>query len=392
MNRKELKAKRQATLESINNLFIKASGENREFTAAEKLEMMKYERELKETEAQLRELNIEEGHTENLEHRAAVIKAEQFREILASKEQREITLNAPSEAIKTNIESSGAIALNIHDIIPTLNEGLGLPVGLSIVTGVKGNELWPVSVDDVEMEEVGEIEALSDQDLSFDKIQPQSHRVGLTLSVSNHAIANVAFDVMGFIQTKFTLALKKYLAKKIFSFAKWDGNNGPFSDKRTTAGTITLGTDAFKNILLKVAEFANAGYELGNICFAFDAVTEAELKATPKANGQGGFVIENGKCAGYDYVVSHYVNTDLDDDKKLTPTKDAKGNIERYFQIGCFNWFALQSHDAPTLTIDGKSKEVAKKNVTAVVFNSFWSMTDLSQKLSESAFKAYKIA
>ena len=46
-------------------------------------------------------------------------------------------------------------------MIPTLHEGLGLPVGLGIVTGVTGNEVWPVSINDVEMEEVGEVEALT---------------------------------------------------------------------------------------------------------------------------------------------------------------------------------------------------------------------------------------
>jgi hypothetical protein len=49
-----------------------------------------------------------------------------------------------------------------------------------------------------------------------------------------------------------------------------------------------------------------------------------------------------------------------------------------YFEIGYWEWFALQSHDTPSLIIDATSSEVAMKNIVRVIFNSFWSMTDLS--------------
>ena len=62
-------------------------------------------------------------------------------------------------------------------MIPTLHEGLGLPVGLNVVTGVTGNEVWPVSINDVEMEEVGEVNALEDQVLNFAQITPTVRRV-----------------------------------------------------------------------------------------------------------------------------------------------------------------------------------------------------------------------
>ena len=64
--------------------------------------------------------------------------------------KREVVLAGTSNSI----ENSGAIDLTIHDLIPTLNEGLGLPTGVAIQTGVTGNELWPVSVNDAEAEEV----------------------------------------------------------------------------------------------------------------------------------------------------------------------------------------------------------------------------------------------
>jgi hypothetical protein len=101
--------------------------------------------------------------------------------------------------------------------------------------------------------------------------------------------------------------------------------------------------------------------------------TEAYLKALPKVAGAAaGFVVENGLCAGYPYTVSHYVNTKLDN-SAIVPDSD-----HEYLEIGYWEWFALQSHDTPSLIIDATSSDVAMKNIVRVVFNSFWSMTDLS--------------
>jgi hypothetical protein len=243
------------------------------------------------------------------------------------------------------------------------------------------------------MEEVGEVNALTDQVLNFANITPTVRRVGLTVPVSNRAIDNAAFDLMAFVQTKFGIAQREYLAKKIYSLANWDGNKGPFSGKKASAGTIELGKNAYKNILAAVAQFSNKGFFEGNVCIAMDRVTEAELMATPKIEGAaGGFVIENGKCAGFPYVVSHFVNTELNGDTpaKLVPTAD------RYLEIGYYEWFALQQHDEVRLSVDATSQAVAKKNITAITLNTAWSMTDLSVYIngannSSQAFGLYKI-
>lgn len=318
---------------------------------------------------------------------------QQMRELLQGvrKDQqfREIILGTGTDG---DVTSSGAINLKINDIIPTLNEGLGLPAGLSIVTGVTGNEVWPVSIDDADMEEVGETVELTDQSLHFDNIRPTQARVGLSISVSNTAIDNAAFDLLGFVQQKVTVAQRKYLAEKVYSQAAFTGIKGPFSGA-TAAGTITIGADAYKNILAAVADFANKGYDISTVALVMDANTEAELKATPKAAGQGGFVIENGKCAGYDYVVSHYIDTTLDTDgKTLTTTAD------KFIGIGLFPYLAVQQHGEVRLTVDPISQ--AKKNVTVVTLNTAWSITDLSVKTTTNgkknttttAFSLYKVA
>lgn len=322
-----------------------------------------------------------------------------LRELLSSthngvQSRREIVLSGTAGSGTGVVGDSGAVSLTIHDMIPTLNEGLGLPSGLSLVTGVTGNELWPVSVDDVAMEETGEVEALSAQVLNFDKLTPIQRRVALRVLVSNTAIDNAAFDLLGFVQQKFTLAMRKYIAEKVFSQAAWNGNKGPFSGA-APAGTITLDATAYKNILKAVAQFADKGYDASQVCLVFDAATEAELKSTPKAEGQGGFIIENGKCAGYNYVVSHYINTKLDEaGKALVTTPD------KYIGIGLFNYEVVEQHGDVRLTIDSTSDGVGMKNVTSVILNTSMSFTDISVKTTTNgkknttttAFALYKVA
>ena len=387
----QLREARNKANEKLGDLYMNAK--NRELTAEEKIEEMNLTRELNQLDEQMKFLNRENDNAKAQAEASKANKAKAFRELLKDvrngKADREILLRPANPGDTNTIEASGAINLSIHEMIPTLHEGLGLPVGLGVVTGVTGNEIWPVSINDVEMEEVGEIEALTDQVLNFAQITPTVRRVGLTVPVSNMAIDNAAFDLMAFVQTKFGIALREYIAKKIYSQAEWTGNKGPYSGK--TPQNIELGADAYKNILQAVAEFSNKGFFEGNVCIAMDRVTEAELMATPKiAGAAGGFVIENGKCAGFPYVVSHFVNTTLNSAGKLVPTSD------RFIEIGYWEWFALQQHGDVRLSIDATSQAVAKKNITAVTINTAWSMTDISVYINganneSQAFGLYKI-
>ena len=312
-------------------------------------------------------------------------------DFLRANPNRELTLGTVSSNAGGSITESGAIALNIHDLIGTLNEGLGLPSTLTLVTGVTGNDLWPVSVDDVDLEELGENVEVNDQNLHFDNIQAVAHRVSLAVSVSNSAIDNAAFDVFAFVQGKFQLALRRYLAKKVYSQANFTGVKGPFSNLASSGDIEIADGKTYKNILKAVAEFTNKGFDSSMVVLVIDAITEAELKATKKAE-DAGFVIENGTLAGYPYVVTHYINTTLDTDGKTL-----KGTTDRYIGIGYFNYLALQQHGTVSMRVDNSSAAQARKNLTTFVFNSAFSATDLSTKLNKKggtttqAFALYKL-
>ena len=367
MTKGELQVRNREIQDRMAEMNEKAYTEKREFNAEEKAEWGKLSQEAEWVREQIKSMATDSELAKIREHED---KNAKLRELLKDNGQkREITLWPASVGNTSNITSSGAINLSIHELIPTLHEGLDLPATLKVVTGVEGNEIWPVNTDDVEMEEVGEVEALNDQVVNFANITPVQKRVGLKVPVSNMAIDNAAFDLMAFVQTKFTLALRKYLAKKIYSQANWSGNKGPFSNL-SPKGTINLNNNAYKSILKAVAEFSDKGFYEGNVVLIMDRATEAELKATPKiAGAAGGFVIENGLCAGYPYVLTHYINTTLSGNKLVATQTKSIG-------IGYFEWFALQQHGEVRFVIDPIT--LADKNVTRLVLNTAWSMTDLS--------------
>ena len=376
----ELQVRYREIQDRMGELNVVAAEAKRSLTADEKVE---WDALTREAELVKMELEGQMNDEELAKHREVVSKGEQLREYLKNvrmgKADRELLL-APATGSGVSspagyISNSGAINLTIHEMIPTLHEGLDLPASLRIVTGVTGNEIWPVSINDAEMEEVGEVVALTDQTLDFANITPTVRRVGLTVPVSNMAIDNAAFDLMAFVQAKFTIALRIYLAKKIYSQAAWTGNKGPFSGL-TKAGEIEIGANSYKNILKAVAAFSDKGFFEGDVVLIMDRETEAELKATPLiAGAAGGFVVQNGRCAGYPYIVTHYLNTTLDG-TTLVPTE------KKYIGIGYWEWFALQQHGTVRMTVDATSQAVSKKNLTAVTLNTAWSMTDLSTHIN----------
>ena len=377
----------QDRMSELNETVVKEKREK--FNGDEQREWNNLSREYELNEMKMQSMMTDE---ELAKHREIVSKGEQLREYLKQvrqgKADREILLFPADANVSANVTASGAIALNIHEMIPTLHEGLDLPASLRIVTGVTGNEIWPVSLNDVEMEEVDEVASLNDQVLDFGNITPTQRRVGLTVPISNMAIDNAAFDLLAFVQAKFTLALRIYLAKKIYSLAQWTGNKGPFSGL-TKAGDIEIGADSYKNILKAVAKFSDKGFFEGDVVIIMDRETEAELKATPLiAGAAGGFVIQNGRCAGYPYVVTHYLNTELNSAGVLVPT------AKKYIAFGYFEWFALQQHGDVRMITDIYTG--AKKNVTQITLNTAWSMTDLSKKINGAnnvtqAFAIYEV-
>lgn len=304
--------------------------------------------------------------------------ARRMRQVLKSARtgRRELTLQAKFQDDTSCLDASGAINLTIRDFIPELEGSLQLPPGLEVDTGVTGNEVWPVSINDVEMEEEDETAELSEQGLGFAQTQCEDPvRTGITVEISNMAIDSAGFDLLSYVQKKFQLAQRRYIASRLYSMANFDGNYGPFSSRHAAQWTLQDGT-LYDSIIAQMIALEEAGFDTRDACIVMDFQMETYLKCMPVVGGEGRMMIEDGLCCGYPYVANKYFNTRLDENGKLVKNEmDAIG-------IAVFKWFKIAQHDTARLIIDGVSKEVAERNITSVTLNTRWSFTDLSAKIN----------
>ena len=376
MTKKEIAAKaaRNREIQSrMSAIYLQMEKEKREeYTAEEKREMEELQHELEDNH---REIMLSKDEAAIAELRENIDRNKQYREYLQGVRQKRedatTTLAPKSTPDGSSITESGAINLYIEDIIDTKVNGLGRPVGQSFVTGVEGDELYPYSINDVEMEEVGEINAINDQALDFDNIKVQSRRVSLSVAVSNKAIDNAAFDLVAFVLYKIQKAWRIYFAKKNYSHANWQGNKGAFS--MVTPGTITMDNTIGAQIDEKFAEIAELGFD-DEGCVVISPRMEARLKHTFEGNGVAAHpIIDNGLLCGHPYVSTKHINYTLNGDGEYVKDTD------EYIGIGLFQYLPIQQHGLVRQTVDATSAQVAKQNKTVIVFSTEISITELSK-------------
>ena len=311
--------------------------------------------------------------------------ARRMRQVLreARDHRRELTLQAKYPDDASCLDASGAIRLTIRDFLPELEASLQLPPGLEVDTGVAWNEVWPVSINDVEIEEEDEVGELSEQDLGFAQIKDvHPVRVGMMVDVSNEAIDNAAFDLLGYIQRKFALAQRRYVAQHLYSMARWSGNNGPFSGAHASQWVIPEGS-IYDSIMTQMCLMEMEGYDTREAVIVVDPKMEVRLKCTPIRPEEGRMVIQDGLCCGYPYICNKYFNTELNAQGRLVKkATDAVG-------IGIFKWFKIAQHGDARLVIDGLPKidispsgDKIVRNVTSIILNTDWSFTNLSEKVN----------
>ncbi len=393
MTKKEIAAKAARNREiqaRMGEIYLQMEKEKREeYTAEEKREIAELTHELDENR---REILLSKDEAAIAELRENIDRNKQYREYLQGVRQKRedatTTLAPKSPADGSSITESGAIVLNIQDIIDTKENGLGRPVGQSFVTGVEGDELYPYSINDVEMEEVGEIEAINDQALDFDNIKVTSRRTSLSVAVSNKAIDNAAFDLVGFVLYKINKAWAIYFAKKNYSHANWSGNKGAFS--QVTPGSLTLDNTIGAQIDEAFAGIAELGFD-DEGCVIISPRMEAKLKHTFEGNGNAAHaIIENGLLCGHPYVSTKHINYTLNGSGKYV-----KDDGE-FIGIGLFQYLPIQQHGLVRQTIDATSAQVAKANKTVIVFSTEISITELSGKVNggdgtPQAFALFKV-
>ena len=393
----EIQKRHHEILVELDKMEELANKEQREFT---KDEAAKYDALVREDNRLHIEIQALLDQRELAKFEAQKSKNQLFREMMMNcVKERENATTILQNAVTTgddqnataNIDASGAVPLTIHELIDTKVEGLELPADLRILTGVIGNEIWPYSIDDVEFTVAGEVEKTSEQALNFDKLKANPERVTASVAISNRAIDNADFDLLGFVTYKFQKGIAKFKALHVYSHAAFSNTlKSPFA--LVEAEEINLDANIGKNLAKKVAAMYDLGFE-GVPYIIMDKVIETELlftKAIPNSAGDR-TVIMDGKCCGYPYVVSKYINTTLDSTGK--PVQDS----DRYIGIGHFGYLSMEQHGEVRMTIDATSAAVAQRNSTVITLNTDFSLTELSSKVNGNrsgkpqAFKLLKV-
>ena len=340
-------------------------------------------REHKSKDAQLRELlkNCKENR-------------EDFSEVLAAREAANATTvlkDAATGNEKANLEAGGLVPLTIKELIDTKVPGLELPDDLPIVTGVTGNEIYPYCVDDVKVTVAGEVEKVSEQAINFAKLSANPERVAAAVAISNRAIDNANFDLLGFVTYKIRKALAMSNALHVYSHCAFSHHlKSPFA--ALTPVEITLDENFGKNLAKAIAAMWDLGFE-GEPELVMDKTIETELRFTRRIPGQIGdrTVIDGDRCLGYKYKVSPYINYALNGES--VPAAD--GN--HYIGIGHWGYLPFEQHGEARLTVDATSAAVAERNTTVIVFSTELSLTELSSKVNGNtsgkpqAFKLIKV-
>ena len=401
MTKKQIRERQEAIMNKLDQMEEKARQADGEikFTEAESAQYDALVRESAGLSARAKELatDAELAQIRDNEDRGAKLR-EAIKKCGIEKRAISTTILAngdttdPSDSnTNANLEAGGLIPIEIKPIIDTKVPGIELPDDLKMVMGVTGTQVIPYCTNDVKFTVEGEVTKVAEQALDFAHIKANPVRVAASVPVSFRAIDNAAFDIIAFITFKFTKGWAMFRALHVYAHGLYTALQGPFA--QATVETLTLADNIGKNLAKKVAEMYDLGFE-GDPVFIMDKTAEVDLKFTHLIAGStdsSRTVIEGGRCVGYDYKVSPYVDYTIN--AKGVASKDQ----DRYIAIGHFGYLAEQQHGEFRFNIDGTSQENFDRGTVAIGMSTDYSLTELSSKVNGNtsgkpqAFKLIKL-
>ena len=280
-----------------------------------------------------------------------------------------------------NLEAGGLIPVEIQPIIDTKVPGIELPDDLKMLTGVTGTQVIPYSINDVKFTVEGEVSKVAEQALNFANITTSPKRVCASVPVSRRAVAQAAFDIIGFLVFKFQKGWAMFRALHVYAHGEYDKLQSPFA--QVDVEELTLDENIGKNLAKKIADLYDKGFE-GDPEIIMDKATEVDLKFTkliPGTTDTNRTVVQDGQCVGYRYKVSPYIDYAIASNG--TASKDA---TYRYIGIGHFGYLNEQVYaDGIEFNVDGTSQENFDRNVIALGMGLDYSLVELSSKVNGNA-------
>ena len=290
-----------------------------------------------------------------------------------------------------NLEAGGLIPVEILPIIDTKVPGIELPDDLKMATGVTGTQVVPYSINDVKFTVEGEVTKVGEQALDFAHIKANPQRVAASVAVSFRAIDNAAFDIIAFITFKFSKGWAMFRALHVYAHGEYTKLQSPFA--KVTPVELPLDANIGKNLAKEIAKMYDLGFE-GDPEIIMDKTTETDLaftKLIPGTTDSNRTVVEGGRCVGYRYKVSPYVDYAI-----ASNGVASKDKTYRYIAIGHFGYLAEQQHGELRFNIDGTSSANFDRGTVVIGMDTDYSLTELSGKVNGAdgtpqAFKLIKL-
>ncbi len=259
-----------------------------------------------------------------------------------------------------NMVSAGAIPTTIKQLLGLLqNKLIYQRLGIQMPTGVKGDIVWPVLAAGATVTVEGEAATVADSTLNFSKITAQPKRVAVTTSVTNEALDDASFDLQSVVVNNFTEGVQQLLNSAVLrTTAASDGLDGPFTV--SGIGTKNLSaTPTYAELISMKGIVAKKNVQMVAPAFVMNSELYALLESTPKAQGQGGFIVENGKIGGY-------------------PVFECNAMADKKIGFGDFAYAALNQHGSIRMVVDPYT--LAPDNKVRITLNGRFSLTTLRKE------------
>lgn len=346
---------------------------NREMTDAEKAEVEALKRE-----ANVIDLKIRSARDGQVAVSSREAKFDQMcREALANKQPIDIALKREDYInVTTQTNATSLMPVTVEAVVKPLEEGLIFDkVGLKLYTGLAGQYVLP-TFETIEAEVAGEAVELTDVHLNLDKIKPVPQRVGISIALTNQLINQTEGVAYNIVMEQLPLAIARTLNKCMFNTDTSSSIAlvGPFkaAAAATAVALSTLNTKAKKKAARHIA-FVGAlptykellamkgialmnGVEPIGLAYVMDEYTKSELESTPRDEGSGLMIVEDGKVAGIPVFCTNNINT-------ATATNVA---------FGAFGNALCQQFGEMRLIVDPFGQK--KKDAIEITLNSDWAM------------------
>lgn len=399
MTKQQIQERQAAIMNQMDEMEVKSREANGGAIVFTDEEAAKYDALMRESAGLSAKAKAMASDAELRQIRSNDEKGAKLREVLKNcVEKRENATTVLANAVTSgadqnttgNLEAGGLIPVTIKEIIDTKVAGIELPDSLVLVTGVTGTEIIPYSTNDVKFSVNGEVQKVGEQGLDFANIQAAPQRVAASVAVSHRAIDNAAFDLLGFITFKLQKGWAIFRALHVYAHGEYTKLQSPFA--KVNVVELALDENIGKNLAQEIAKMYDLGFE-GYPEIIMDKVTEVDLAFTKRIpnSDSDSTVVEDGKCVGYNYKVSPFIDYAIN--AQGVATKDAK---YRYIGIGHFDYLSEEQHGEFRFNVDAQSSANFDRGTVVIGVSTDYSLTEISGKVNggngkPQAFKLIKL-